>query len=53
MAANVPARMLWTGGTAHRMLTQRVVQPIHVTQLDGHLRLVLVAWGGAIRGQEE
>lgn len=50
---DVPARTAWSGATAHRMLTQRVVQPIYITQLDGHPWLALVAWDSAVRGQED
>lgn len=35
------------------MLTQRVVQPIYVAQLDGYPWLALDAWDGAVRGQED
>lgn len=47
-APGVPA-----GTTACRLLTQRVVQPIYVTQLDSDPRLALVAWDGARGGQED
>lgn len=52
-APGVPAGTARTAAMDHRMLTQRVVQPIYVGQLDSHPRLALVAWDGAIRGQED
>lgn len=39
--------------TAHRLLTQRVVLSICVSQLDGDHWLVPLAWDSARGGQEE
>lgn len=44
---------VWEAEALHPVLTQGAVQPFHVAQLDGHPRLVLVARGRAVRGQED
>lgn len=49
----VPAGTAQTGAAARKLLTQRVVQPIYIAQLDSDPWLALVAWDGAIRGQED
>lgn len=48
VAPGVPA-----GVTAHKLLTQRVVLSICVSQLDRDHRLVLLPWDSARGGQEE
>lgn len=52
-APGIPTGTTQTPATAHRLLTQRAVQPIYVAHLDSDPWLALVAWDGAVGGQED